>query len=166
MADFRPTYSTLHLNIASATLAHVLEQVTSLEVLVGVDYSLELGCRHDTLVFGPFQLLPMDVLENAVIPGATGTQLARGPVSCLIGRKQHGINMSLVGGISSAFMPCSCARLGVCIVSSGSSCPACLVSPPCLGAPLRSLGFGKLSVPVCVGCRANNAERLLRSFAQ
>jgi hypothetical protein len=48
-------------------LALVLEQVAALEVLVGVNYSLELRCRKEAVVLGAFELVLVDVLEDSVL---------------------------------------------------------------------------------------------------
>jgi hypothetical protein len=50
-------------------LAHILEKVASLEVLVWMYDGLELRRRHDAIVLGPFELLFVEVLEDTVVMG-------------------------------------------------------------------------------------------------
>lgn len=50
----KPTILALHLHIS--LFAEVLQQITTFEVLVGVDNRLELVGCHDTLILGLFNL--------------------------------------------------------------------------------------------------------------
>lgn len=61
-ADLSPP-SLLHLHIA--VLAKILQQVTALEILVGMDDGIELVRRHDALVLCLLDLGLVYVLEDA-----------------------------------------------------------------------------------------------------
>lgn len=52
----------LHLHVS--LFAKILQQVTSFEVLVGVDNCLELVGRHNTLVLGLFDLCLVQVFKH------------------------------------------------------------------------------------------------------
>jgi hypothetical protein len=64
-------FSSLHLHITATAgvlrrlLAHVLEQETPLEVLVGVHNGLELRRGHDALVLGLLELVSVEMFEYA-----------------------------------------------------------------------------------------------------
>lgn len=56
-------YTILALHLHISLLAKILQQVTSFEVLVGVDNCLELVGRHNTLVLGLFDLCLVQVFK-------------------------------------------------------------------------------------------------------
>lgn len=57
--------STLHLHIP-LHFAHILQQITPLEVLVGMDNSLKLRRSHDTLILGLFEFFLVKMFEYPV----------------------------------------------------------------------------------------------------
>lgn len=63
----------LHVPAGLAFLAQVLQQVAALEVLVGVDYRLELGYRHDRFILG---LLDFSLVEMLKHPAAAALESA------------------------------------------------------------------------------------------
>ena len=57
---------TLHLHIP-LHLAHVLQQITPLKVLVRMHNSLQLRGSHDTIALGLFEFFLVEVFEDAVL---------------------------------------------------------------------------------------------------
>jgi hypothetical protein len=49
-------YTILALHLHISLFAEILQQITSFEILVGVDNRFELVGRHDTLILGLFDL--------------------------------------------------------------------------------------------------------------
>lgn len=58
------TSSALHLDVPTGILTQALEQITSFEVLVGVNNRLQLHGAHDVLVPGLLYLGLVKMLEN------------------------------------------------------------------------------------------------------
>lgn len=85
-----------HLDILTAGfLAQVLQHVTPLEVLVGVDNSLQLVGAHNALVLGPLDLVLVYVLEDADDVFSISMLLKVGGVgSSLTGCKPYGTSAS------------------------------------------------------------------------